>query len=73
MRRQIKVLSSEGRLSIRILIALPIVVTLAVAKINPKYMRLLWTTRVGVFMIVIAACLMIIGFFWAQKLVKIDV
>ncbi len=73
VRRQIKVLSSEGRLSIRILIALPIVVTLAVAKINPKYMRLLWTTRVGVFMIVIAACLMIIGFFWAQKLVKIDV
>jgi len=73
VRRQIKVLSSEGRLSIRILIALPFLITLYVAKFNPGYMKLLWTTWVGLVMIGVGAFLMLVGVIWARKIVKIDV
>jgi tight adherence protein B len=73
VRRQIKVLSSEGRLSIRILIALPFLITLYVAKFNPGYMKLLWTTWVGLVMIGVGAFLMLVGVIWARKIVRIDV
>ena len=73
VRRQIKVLSSEGRLSIRILIALPFLITLYVAKFNPDYMKLLWTTWVGLVMIGVGAFLMLVGVIWARKIVRIDV
>jgi len=73
VRRQIKVLSAEGRLSMRILIVIPFALSLYMVKVNPDYMRLLWSTRLGWVMIGIAACLMTVGVFWARKVVKIDV
>jgi tight adherence protein B len=73
VRRQVKVLSSEGRLSVRILVALPFLITLYVIKINPDYMRLLWTTWIGGVLIGVGSFLMILGVMWARKTVKIDV
>ena len=73
IRRQVKVLAGEGILSMRILIVLPFLLILYIIKINPSYMRLLWTTRVGWFMIAIASALMTIGILWGRKVVKIDV
>ena len=66
-RRQIRVLSAEGRLSVKILIAL------YMSWANASYMRLLWTTRAGLFFIVAASVLMVIGAFWSARVVKIDV
>jgi tight adherence protein B len=73
LRRQVKVLSAEGRLSMKIMALLPPVVAVAVALINPGYMRVLWTTRTGWILITIALVLMTIGAFVARKLVRIDV
>lgn len=73
VRRQVKVLSAEGRLSVKILVALPFLMTLYIAKVNPGYIRLLWTTRPGLLMLGMAVVLMTIGIFWARKVVKIDV
>jgi tight adherence protein B len=73
IRRQIKVLSSEGRLSIRILVALPFLITLYVIKVNGSYMKLLWTTWVGLVLLGVGGFLMLIGLIWARKLVKINV
>ena len=73
IRRQIRVLSSEGRLSVRILVALPFLITLYVIKVNPNYMKLLWTTWLGLVMIGAGAFLMVAGVVWARKLVRIDV
>jgi len=73
VRRQVKVLSAEGRLSVKILVALPFLMTLYVAKVNPGYIRLLWTTRPGLIMVGLASALMVIGIFWSRKVVKIDV
>jgi tight adherence protein B len=73
IRRQIRVLSGEARFSIRILIALPIIVAGLISLVNPDYMRLLWTTRIGLLFIVVGVFLMLIGLVWARKIVKIDV
>jgi tight adherence protein B len=73
VRRQVHVLSSEGRLSIGILAALPFLVSLYIAKVNPGYLNLLFSTRVGLIMVVTAACLLCVGIFWMRKIVNIDV
>jgi tight adherence protein B len=73
LRRQVKVLSAEGRLSVKILIALPILIGMYVFKVNPEYLNLLFSTRVGLVLLVTGVALMIVGVFWARKIVNIDV
>jgi tight adherence protein B len=73
VRRQIRVLSAEGRLSIGILACLPFLVTLYMAKVNPDYLNLLFSTRVGQVMVATAACLEAVGIVWMKKIVNIDV
>ena len=73
VRRQVHVLSSEGRLSIGILASLPFFVSLYIAKVNPGYLNLLFSTRVGLIMVVTAVALLGVGIFWMRKIVNIDV
>jgi tight adherence protein B len=73
LRRQVMVLSAEGRLSVKILIALPFLIGLYIAKVNPGYMDLLFSTRLGWVFTGTGAALMVLGIIWARKLVKIDV
>jgi tight adherence protein B len=73
LRRQIKVLSAEGRLSMKIFVILPPLLVVYLTKTNPDYMRLLWTTRPGWIMIGVSVVLMILGGLLARKIVKIDV
>jgi tight adherence protein B len=73
IRRQVKVLTAEGRLSVKILVALPFVVGLYCWKVNPDYMNLLFSTRLGWIFLGTGAALMALGIFWARKVVKIDV
>jgi tight adherence protein B len=73
LRRQMRVLSAEGRLSLKILAALPFLIGLYVAKVNPGYIDLLFSTRLGWIMLGTGAALMVAGIFWARKIVKIDV
>jgi tight adherence protein B len=73
IRRQVEVLSAEGRLSLYILAGLPIVIGLYLALVNPEYISLLFSTQLGLVMIVTATCLEILGVYWMRKVVKIDV
>ena len=73
VRRQVKALSAEGRLSMYILGALPFVIGAFITLINPEYIGLLYTTQVGLVMLITGACLLGLGFFWMNKVVKIDV
>ena len=73
LRRQIEVLSSEGRFSIWILAALPFLVGAYIAKVNPGYFSTLFTQRLGQVMVVVAGCLMVLGIAWMKKIVRIDV
>jgi tight adherence protein B len=73
VRRQVKVLAAEGKLSARILTVLPFFIGLYIAKINPGYLNLLFSTGVGVMMLVTASVLMLLGIFIMRKMVSIDV
>ena len=73
IRRQVDVLSAEGRLSVYVLAGLPVLVTLYMSIVNPTYIGLLFTTRIGIVMSVVAISLIILGVIWMKKVVKIDV
>jgi tight adherence protein B len=73
IRRQVDVLSAEGRLSLYILAGLPIGISFYLALVNPEYFSLLFTTRIGLVMFVTALCLEVLGVIWMKKVVKIDV
>lgn len=73
MRRQIKVLTAEGRLSAWVLTLLPIGIGLYMFSVNPEYIGLLFTDRLGWIMLGVASVLMVLGVLWMRKIVDIDV
>jgi tight adherence protein B len=73
LRRQVRALSAEGRLSAYILIALPIGILLYNMLVNYDYIQLLWTTALGILMCIFGVVAMVIGIFWMRSVVKIEV
>jgi Flp pilus assembly protein TadB/Mg-chelatase subunit ChlD len=73
VRRQVRALTAEGRLSAYILIALPIAVGGWLFLTRREYMRALYTEPIGVVMLIIAAGLIVVGSFWMSRLVKVEV
>jgi tight adherence protein B len=72
VRRQVKALSAEGRMSAIILLALPFVVAALIAIVTPDYLTELFTTVIGRVMLGFAAVMMTLGTIWIRKLVKVD-
>lgn len=72
MKRQIKALTAEGRLSALILIILPFFEVMILSYVNPGYMALLITTRPGLVMLFMALALMVIGGVWLKSITNID-
>jgi tight adherence protein B len=72
IRRQVKVLSAEGRWSVIILILLPFVIVGYLLLVNPSYLAPLWQSPVGRLAIGGAGLLMIGGTFWMRKIVRLD-
>ena len=73
LRRQIKVLTAEGRLSAWVLALLPIGIALYMTAVNPDYIGLLVTKTMGLLMLGRAAWLLVLGVLWMRKIVDIDV
>jgi tight adherence protein B len=73
IRRQVAVLSAEGRISVGILSCLPFVVMLYVSIVNPSYIRPLFTTTVGLVILSVGALFMGLGIWIMSRMVKIDV
>jgi tight adherence protein B len=73
IRRQIGTLSAEGKLSMYILIALPIFIALYLYKINREYIQLLFSSGAGRVMVGGGVLLLVAGVFWMRKIVTIDV
>jgi tight adherence protein B len=73
LKRHVRALSAEGRLSAYILIALPIGVLLFSMWSNYEYVSLLWTTTVGLVMCVMGVLAMMFGIWWMKKTVTIEV
>ena len=73
LRRQVQVLSAEGRLSAWILGGLPIVFAMYLVLVRPNYIKVLVTDSIGLLMTVTGVVLMIVGAFWLRKVVRVDV
>jgi tight adherence protein B len=73
LKRQIRALSAEGRLSSLILSFLPILLFAALLAFNPLFLRPLYTTTIGIMMMAGAAVLMILGVIWLRKITEIKV
>src|SRR5215207_7748579 len=73
LKRQIRALSAEGRLSSLILSILPLLLFAALLIFNPLFLRPLFTTRLGIMMMAGSAVLMIFGVFWLKKITEIKV
>jgi tight adherence protein B len=73
LKRQIRALSAEGRLSSLILSVLPLLLFAALLAFNPLFLRPLFTTRIGIMMMAGAVVLMIFGVFWLKKITEIKV
>lgn len=71
IRRQVKTLSAEGRMSAYVLLALPIAIALMVRASNPAYIGEL-THGTGLWLAGIGVLLMVIGGFWLFSLCKIE-
>ena len=72
IRRQIQVLSAEGRLSAIVLIALPLVIGVIVRAIAPDYLAELTTSGVGRGLIGAGIVLLVTGIFWIRRIVRLE-
>jgi tight adherence protein B len=73
LKRQVKALSAEGRLSSIILSVLPVLMFVALLIFNPLFLRPLFTTSMGIMLMGGAGVLMIFGVFWLKKITEIKV
>ena len=73
LRRQIKVLTAEGRLSAWVLSLLPFAIALYMYAVNPSYIGVLFESVYGIIMVIVALVLLALGILWMKKIVDIDV
>jgi tight adherence protein B len=73
LRRQVRVLTTEGRLSAWVLGIMPFVIALYMYAVNKEYISLLVTTTIGWVLLIGAIGLLTLGTLWMRKIVKIDV
>lgn len=73
IRGEVRALTAEGRLSAWVLGALPFVVAAYFSLANPGYLGVLFTSPVGLMLLVAAGVFMTIGIVWMSRIVKIEV
>jgi tight adherence protein B len=73
IQRNVRTLTSQGRLSGRVIGLLPLVLGLVIFLINPEYISILFSNPIGVLIISIGLVSGIIGFILINKLTKIEV
>jgi len=72
LRRQVRALSAEGRLSAYILCAMPPIFLVYLKLTNPAGLRPMFHTSIGVALLAIAVMLMAVGSLWMSKIVKVE-
>ena len=71
--RQVRVYTAHGRMTGYVLLALPAVLCIALAFINPDHMNVLFRERMGQMLLMVALVMQAIGYFWIRQVVKIEV
>lgn len=70
IRRQVKALSAEGKMSAGVLMGLPVVLFFALILINGQYAKTFTSTVPGFLMLGSAAVMLALGGFWLSRLIK---
>jgi tight adherence protein B len=73
IRRQVNVLSAEGRLSVVILSVIPFLLLAYLAIINPEYLEPLFSTTAGMVLVVVGSVFLTGGIWVMTRIIKIDV
>jgi tight adherence protein B len=73
VRGQVRTLSAEGKISAKILVALPLLMTAYLLTFKRSYLQPLYSTGIGIAMIVVGVFLLATGSFWLSRLTKIEV
>jgi tight adherence protein B len=73
LRRHVRALSAEGRLSCYILGGLPPGFMVYLALSRPDYVKPMYTTPIGWILVVVMAVLLGVGVLWMSKVAKVDV
>lgn len=70
---EVKTLTAQGRMSAVIITILPIALALYIRLVNPDYFQLLFSHPLGWVMVVIGSLSIIMGWFFINKIVQIEV
>ena len=73
MRREVRSLTAEGRISAVILGILPVALGGVMYAVNPEYIQTLFHHRSGHIMLGGAGVLALVGFYWMKKTIEIEV
>lgn len=73
VRRQLRVYTAQGRFTGYTLALLPIIVGTVIYLLNPSYMKLLFTHPFGKVMVIVAAVMQLIGYYWIRRIVDIEI
>jgi len=73
LRRKVKTLSAEGRLSAWVLILIPFVLIAALQLTNPTYFPMIFEDPLGKKIIIFTLIMMFLGILWIRKIIRIDV
>ena len=71
VRRQIKALSAEGRISSYILIGIPLVLAGFMFVMAPEFIAPLWTTTSGKAAVAVGVVLMLLGVAWIRRIIRL--
>ena len=71
IRRQVATLSSEGRMSANVLMALPVIIALILSITSPGYLSVFVTTPLGLVLIVVSVILFVVGAVWMRAVTRI--
>lgn len=72
LRRQVRSLSAEGRISAWVLVGLPLALLAYMLVFNRDYFRPMYTETVGIVALAVTGVMMVIGALWMNKLVKVE-
>ena len=72
LRREVRTLTAEGRLSAIVLAVLPVAIGLMIYMINRPYVSVLFHTFSGQLMLTAGVLLELVGVWWLNRLVKIE-
>jgi len=73
VKREVRALSAEGKLSAYVLIALPIFIFSFLLITRRGYVEVLWQESIGLLILFLIGTLITIGWFWMRKVVNIKV